>query len=243
MGKIFVVGLGPGNIDGMTIRAKNALESSDVIVGYKVYVDLVKDEFLQKDFISSGMRGEEERCKQCAKLAAEGKIVSLICSGDAGVYAMASPMLEILGDNNLIDVEIVPGVTAASSGAAVLGAPLGHDFCLISLSDLLTPWEVIENRLRCAAKGDFAISIYNPSSNNRPDYLKKACNILLETVDGGRICGYVENIGREGESYHICTLSQLRDAKVNMFTTVFVGNSKTYTINNKMVTPRGYLEK
>lgn len=243
MGKIYVIGLGPGKIEGMTLEAITAIEASDVIVGYSVYIELIKDRFSDKEYISSGMRQEIQRCDMCAKLANEGKIVSLICSGDAGVYAMASPLLERIGEGSDIEVNVIPGVTAALSGSAVVGAAVAHDFCVISLSDLLTPWELIAKRLRCAAMGDFVISIYNPSSNHRPDYLMKACDILLEEISGDTVCAYVENIGRDNENYHIVNLRQLRDTKVNMFTTVFIGNSRTKVINGRMVTPRGYIEK
>ena len=168
----------------------------------------------------------------------------MVCSGDAGIYGLASLMFEIreeLGkDAADVDIDVIPGITAASSGAAVLGAPLNHDFCVISLSDLLTPWELIEKRLRAAAGGDFAIAIYNPSSKKRHDYLRKACDILLETVEPGRACGYVRSIGRDGEEFHTCTLAELRNTEVDMFTTVFIGNSQSRIIDGRLITPRGY---
>lgn len=237
---IYVVGIGPGEIKGMTMAAFEALKNSDVIVGYTVYVDLLKDEFPDKEFLSTGMTKEIERCNLCIDIAKEGKSVSLVCSGDAGVYGMASPLLEQL-ENEDIEVVVVSGVTAANSGAAVLGAPLNHDFCVISLSDLMTPWETIERRLRAAIEGDFAIAIYNPSSHKRKDYLKKACQIMLDAGAGeSRVCGYVMNIGREGTKTHLCSLSELMDTEVNMFTTVFIGNSMSYIKNGKLITKRGY---
>lgn len=242
MGKITVVGIGPGKPEGMTYAAVNAIKKADAVVGYKVYINLVKDFCDGKEIISSGMRQEEERCRLCINLSQEGKNVALVCSGDAGIYAMASLMYEVAEEYEDVEIDIIAGVTAASSGAAVLGAPVGHDFCLISLSDLKTPWDVIAKRLECAAKGDFAISIYNPASMHRPDYLKKACDILLKDISPDTVCGYVENIGRDDEKYQICTLSELRETSVNMFTTVFIGNSNTKVINGKMVTPRGYLQ-
>ena len=178
--------------------------------------------------------------RKCIEMARAGKTVALICSGAAGVYGMASPMLEIAAKEGYADIEIIPGVTAALSGAAVLGAPLGHDHCIISLSDLLTSWDVIEKRLRLAAQGDFCIAIYNPASHKRADYLKKACTVLLETLPSDTVCGYVRNIGRNGCTHKICSLAELADEQVDMFTTVFVGNSKTYISNGKMITPRGY---
>ncbi len=240
MGKIYVVGIGPGESSMMTLKAKEAIKCSDIIVGYKTYIDLVRDEFSDKEFFENGMRGETERCEKCIELAKMGKTVSLICSGDAGVYGMASPLLEIAQREGFDDIEVVPGVTAALSGGAVLGAPLGADFCVISLSDLLTPWEVIVKRLKSAAEGDFCMAIYNPSSRGRADYLKRACDILLEILPESRACGYVRNIGRDGCDMKVCTLKELKQESVDMFVTVFIGNSGTRIINGMLVTPRGY---
>lgn len=240
MAKLYVVGIGPGRHDKMTIEADAAMKVSDVIVGYQAYLDLVKDDYPDKEYFSTPMKQEVDRCKEALHLANEGKTVSMICSGDSGVYGMASPILQLISDYKDVDIEIVPGVSAALSGASVLGAPLAHDFCVISLSDLLTPWEAIEKRLKGAALGDFCIAIYNPSSQKRADYLLKACDILLENKSENTVCGYVRNIGRDGEEKHILTLKELRDTKVDMFTTVFVGNSNTYEENGYMITPRGY---
>ena len=239
-GKIYVVGIGPGNVDDMTVRARRVLEGCDIIAGYKTYIDLVKDEFPDKEYYENGMRGEVERCEKCVEYALSGKTVALICSGDSGVYGMASPLLEIASAKGFRDVEIIPGVTAALSGSAVMGAPLSHDFCVISLSDLLTPWEVIEKRLVKAAEGDFCMAIYNPSSKKRSDYLKRACEILLTVLSPETSCGYVRNIGRDGEEKKLCTLKELSDENVDMFVTVFIGNSKTKITDGMMVTPRGY---
>ena len=164
----------------------------------------------------------------------------IICSGDAGVYGMAGLIYEVAKDYPAVEIQVIPGVTAALSGAARLGAPLIHDFVLISLSDLMPPWEKIEKRLRMAAEGDFVIVLYNPSSKRRHDYLQRACDILLETLSPEQVCGTVRNIGRDGEETHIYTLGQLRDVRVDMFTTVFIGNESTKRIGDKMVTPRGY---
>lgn len=238
--KIYVVGMGPGDEEMMTGEAIRVLEESDVIVGYHVYLRLLGKRFSEKEFLSTPMKQEVVRCKMCFEEAEKGKQVAMVCSGDAGIYGMASLMYEIGAAYPDIEVLVVPGITAASSGAAVLGAPLNHDFCVISLSDLLTPWEKIERRLRAAASGDFAIAIYNPSSHKRHDYLQKACDILLEEIEPERACGYVENIGREGTKAVTCTLMELRDREVNMFTTVFVGNSGSEILNGKLVTKRGY---
>lgn len=238
---IYIIGIGPGEEKFLSGQAKSALESSDVIVGYTVYVDLVRPIFPDKEYLTTGMTKEIERCRLCYEVAAEGKTVALVCSGDAGVYGMASPMYELLPEYEQAELVVVPGITAANSGAAVLGAPLNHDYCVISLSDLLTPWDMIERRLRAAIEGDFAIAIYNPSSHKRKDYLMKACDIMIAAgADGNRACGYVENIGRDGQQSVVCSLDELRAAKVNMFTTVFVGNSMSFIQGDKLVTKRGY---
>ena len=242
MSKIYVVGIGPGEYEQMTIKAANALKNCDIIVGYTVYVDLVKEHFADKEFLTTPMRQEVERCRLCFEKALEGKNVAMICSGDAGVYGMAGLMYEISEefDNSNIDIEIIPGVTAALGGASVLGAPLIHDFAVISLSDLLTPWEKIEAILKAAAASDLVVCLYNPSSRKRKDYLKRACEYLLENKSADTVCGYVRNIGREGECFELCTLGELKDRQVDMFTTVFVGNEQTKIIDGHMVTPRGY---
>ena len=243
MNKLYVIGIGPGEYEQMTLKAIHAMEKSEVIIGYTVYVDLVKEHFPGKEFLTTPMKKEVDRCVMAFEEAKKGKVVSMICSGDAGVYGMSGLMYEVGVNYPEVELEIIPGVTAATGGAAVLGAPLIHDFCLISLSDLLTPWEQIEKRLTAAVQGDFAIAVYNPSSHKRADYLKKACDILLKSKSPETPCGTVRNIGRDGECGEIYTLAQLRDTKVDMFTTVFIGNSQTRVINGKLVTPRGYENK
>lgn len=238
--KIYIVGMGPGAEEMMTAQAYRILKESDTIIGYQVYLDLLSEEFADKELLSTPMRKEAERCLLCFEKAREGKKVAFICSGDAGVYGMASLMYELRKDYEDCELEVVPGITAANSGAACLGAPINHDFCVISLSDLLTPWETIEKRLRAAAAGDFAIVLYNPSSKKRADYLRRACDILLESLEESRPCGYVVNIGRAGTKTETCTLAELRECQVNMFTTVFIGNSQTVIIDGKLVTKRGY---
>ena len=239
MNKLYVVGIGPGEYEQMTVRAINALKGSDTIIGYTVYVDLVKEHFPGKEFMTTPMK-EVDRCVMAFQEAMKGKTVSMICSGDAGVYGMSGLMYEVGKDYPQVELEIIPGVTAATGGAAVLGAPLIHDFCLISLSDLLTPWEKIESRLLHASEADFVICLYNPSSKKRHDYLMKACDLMMRYKKEDTVCGIVGNIGREGENMKIMTLKELRNTSVDMFTTVFVGNSQTKEINGKMVTPRGY---
>lgn len=241
MHKLFVVGLGPGGADGMTVRAQNVLRASDVIVGYTVYIDLVRADFPDKEFLSTPMRKEVDRVRLALETAAQGRTVALICSGDAGVYGMSGLCEELLPQYPGVELETVPGVSAVLSGAAILGAPLMHDFAVISLSDLLTPWEKIETRLLAAAEADFVICLYNPSSHKRHDYLQRACDLILRFASPETVCGIARNIGREGESTQVLTLEKLRDTEVDMFSTVFIGNSQTKNISGKMVTPRGYL--
>lgn len=235
-----MVGIGPGDYEQMTLKAIHALENSDVIIGYTVYVDLVRDHFAGKEFMTTPMKKEVDRCVIAFEEAQKGKTVSMICSGDAGVYGMAGLMYEVGVRYPDIELEIIPGVTAALGGGAVLGAPLIHDFCLISLSDLLTPWEKIEKRLLAASEADLSICLYNPSSKKRHDYLMKACDLMMQYKSPETVCGIVGNIAREGEYSRVMTLKDLRDTQVDMFTTVFIGNSQTREIAGKMVTPRGY---
>ena len=247
-GHLFVVGIGPGNPEGMTGQAAAALENSDTIIGYSVYNDLVKPYYPDKRYLTTPMTGEEARCRMAIEEVKAGHTVALICSGDPGVYGMAGLVLELAGNEKEddrscgmdIDIEIISGVTAALSGAALLGAPLVHDFAVISLSDRLTPWEKIEKRLRAAAVADLCIVLYNPSSKGRKEHLHRAAQILAEHVPQSRICGIADRIGREGEKTRVMTLGELADAETDMFSTVFIGNSSTKRLGNRMVTPRGY---
>lgn len=240
MGKVIVVGLGPGNEMQMTQQAKAALDSCDLIAGYTVYVEQAALLYPQKEILTTPMKQEVDRCRMALDAAQKGKTVSMVCSGDAGVYGMAGLIYELCVDYPAVEIEIVPGITAAISGAAVLGAPLMHDFAVISLSDLLTDWSLIERRLVAAAEADFVLCIYNPSSKKRADHLKKACEILLNYKNSDTVCGLVRQIGRPDEMTRVLTLQELRDTQVDMFTTVFIGNSQTKVIGGKMVTPRGY---
>lgn len=235
-----MVGIGPGSCEDMTIRAVKALEESQIIVGYTVYVDLVREHFPDKEMMTTPMRQEQERCRIAIDEARKGKIVAMVCSGDSGVYGMSGLILEMARPYEELEIEIIPGVTAALSGGAILGAPLGHDFAVISLSDLLTPMELIEERLRACARADMILCLYNPSSKKRADYLKHACEIVLECRSPETVCGFVRNIGRAEEEMAVMTLKELRDAQVDMFTTVYIGSSMTKNINGRMVTPRGY---
>ena len=238
---VYVVGLGPGDAQLLTAQARAALQSAEVLCGYTVYVELVRPLFPEKEVYATGMTREIDRCGSALETPQRGTTVALVCSGDAGVYGMASPLLELAAQYPGVQVEIVPGLTAALSGAAVLGAPLAHDFCVISLSDRLTPWAVIEKRLACAAAGDFCLALYNPSSKGRADYLQKAVRILRDNGKGpDTVCGLVRCIGRDGQTARLLTLSELEDTAVDMFTTVFVGNAATQILHGRMVTPRGY---
>ena len=234
------MGIGPGDRKMMTVQADEVLNDCQVIAGYTVYIDLIRDRYPGREFLATPMKQEKERCLMALREASQGKKVAVVCSGDPVVYGMAGLIFQLAKDFPEVDIQVIPGVTAALSGGAIAGAPLTHDFCVISLSDLLTDWELIAKRLRCAAEGDFTICIYNPSSKKRKDYLKKACDILLESKSPDTICAAVENIGREGERYRLMRLEELRNEKVNMFTTVFVGNSGTIETCGRMVTPRGY---
>ena len=239
LNKLYVVGIGPGAADQMTVKALRALESCDVIAGYGVYVDLVKPLLPDKEYLVTPMRKEVDRCRMAIECALAGKTTAMISSGDAGVYGMAGLIYE-LAEGKDVEIEVISGVTAALSGGAVLGAPLTHDFAVISLSDALTPWEKIEARLEHAAQADLSIAIYNPSSHRRPDFLKRACEIVLRYASPETVCGIVRNIGREGEDYKVMRLNELKDTQVDMFTTVFIGNQMTKIIDGKMITPRGY---
>ena len=240
MRKLYVVGIGPGNYEGMTVRAREALAESEIIIGYTVYVDLLKDQYPGKEFLTTPMRQEAERVGLALSKAAQGRTSALICSGDAGIYGMSALALELAPEYPCVEIEVIPGVSAMLSGGAILGAPLAHDFAVISLSDLLTPWETIEKRLACAAQADFVICLYNPASHKRKGHLQRACDIILQYAPSERVCGLTQNIGREGEASRILTLRELRETEVDMFTTVFIGNSQTKVIGARMVTPRGY---
>ena len=237
---ITVVGLGPGETKQMTEYARMSLHAADLIVGYTKYIELLGDEFDYKKKLSTGMRQEIDRCRVCFDEATKGQNVALVCSGDSGIYGMASLIYELSPEYPDVEIEVIPGITAAASGAAVIGAPINHDFCTISLSDLMTPWELIAKRLRLAAQADLVIALYNPSSHKRADYLEKACDILLAVIEPDRPCGYVRNIGRAGTTSWVGTLRELRNEKVDMFTTCYIGNSQTYIDKDKLITPRGY---
>lgn len=239
-GIVYAVGIGPGEPEQMTPQAEAALLRSDLIVGYKTYVDQIRPVFPDKEYKVSGMRQELLRIREALEEARTGKTVAVISSGDASVYGMGGLLWELSEQYDDVDVECVAGITAALSGGAVLGAPLGHDFTCVSLSDLLTPWDLIRKRLELAAEGDFVIALYNPSSRTRQHRYEEACRILLEHRPGNTVCGWCRNIGRQGEEWKVCTLKELQQQPVDMLTTVFIGNSRTRVIRGRMVTPRGY---
>ena len=238
-GKIYVVGIGPGNMEDISVRAYKTLKNVDVIAGYITYIDLVKDEFKEKEFYVSGMKKEIDRCEKVLELAKEGKTVALISSGDAGIYGMAGIMIEVaLGSG--IDVEVIPGITSSVAGASLVGAPLMHDQAIISLSDLLTDWEVITKRIDRASEGDFVISLYNPKSKGRTEQIVEAREIMLKHKASSTPVALLRHVGREDENYTLTNLDEMLNYEIDMFTVVIVGNSKTYVKEGKMITPRGY---
>lgn len=239
MKKLYVIGIGPGGVDHLTQSAIKALEDSEVIVGYVPYLEYVKDFIGDKETFTSGMTGEIERCKKAIEFAKEGKTTSIISTGDAGVYGMAGPILELV-ENDEIEVEIVPGVSSVFSAASELGAPIMHDFAVISLSDLLTPWDLILKRIDLAGQGDFVIGIYNPRSKGRKDHLETAVNILLKYKDGKTPVGIVKDSGRPNTIKKITTLDSIPYEEIDMKTILIVGNKSTYIEENKIITPRGY---
>ncbi|MBF8983577.1 precorrin-3B C(17)-methyltransferase [Lutibacter sp. B2] len=240
-GKIYVVGLGPGDIEYMNQRALQAIKDSDVIIGYKTYIKLIEDLIEGKEVIDSGMRKEVERCNLTLDQALEGKIVSIVSSGDAGIYGMSGIMHEVKFERNVdVEIEVVPGITSASAAAATLGAPLMHDFAVISLSDLLTDWNLIKKRIECAAMGDFIISIYNPKSKGRVHQIEEARELMLKHKSPKTVVGIVKNAKRTGEQVVITDLEHMLEHEIDMLTVVIVGNEKTYEKDGKMITPRGY---
>lgn len=241
MKRIDVIGFGPGNYEYMTVEAIAALKEADVIVGYSTYIELVRKIFPDKRYLNTPMTREVERCRMALDEALKDQRVALVSSGDSGIYGMAGIMLQVVqAAEEDIPVHIIAGVTAASSGAAMLGAPLMNDFAVISLSDLMIPYEQIMKRVRCAAEGDFVISLYNPKSRKRQAHLEQATDIIMEYRAPETPVGLVHKIGRDEAYSEIVTLAELKDADVDMFTTVIIGNSMTYVREGRMITPRGY---
>ena len=242
-GKIYVVGIGPGKKANMTFKAYEAMKNSDVIVGYKTYTDLIKEYFPNIEIKSSGMMKEVDRCIEVLKLAKTGKNVALISSGDAGVYGMAGIMYEVIDENDDIEIEVIAGVTATNAAAAIVGAPVMHDYVTISLSNLLTDWELIKKRLELAAEGDFVVSIYNPKSRGRVTQIEEARDIMMRCKPETTPVAIVRNAGREDETYILTTLNEMLNHEIDMLTIVIIGNTNTFIKNGKMITPRGYGNK
>ena len=242
-GKIYVVGIGPGKKADMTFKAYEKMKNSDIIVGYKTYTDLIKEYFPNTEIRSSSMMKEVDRCLEVLDLAKAGKNVALISSGDAGIYGMAGIMYEIINENDNIEVEVIAGVTATNAAAAIVGAPIMHDYVTISLSNLLTDWELIKKRLELAAQGDFIVSLYNPKSKGRTTQIAEAQKIMLKYKSKDTPVAIVRNAGRENEEYETTTLENMLDFEINMLTIVLIGNSNTYVKNGKIITPRGYEKK
>ncbi len=227
----------------MTPKAAAAIDEAEIIVGYNTYIALIRDRIAGKPVVGNGMRQEVERCQKAVDLAAEGRSVAVISSGDPGVYGMAGLVLELvqkLPEDKRPACEIIPGLTAANTSAAALGAPLMHDYAVISLSDLMTPWEQIKKRARLAAEGDFVIAIYNPKSRGRADYLNQIRDIVLKFRSPETPVGIVRKAGRPGMNWTVSTLEKLPEEDVDMQSTVIIGNSNTYVSGGFMITPRGY---
>lgn len=237
MAKLYVIGIGPGGRENMTFRAVEAINKSDVIVGYTPYIEYLGDLVEGKELFSTGMKGEIERCNEAIEKVREGKTTSIISTGDAGLYGMAGPILELAKD---IDVEIIPGVTASFSAASELGSPIMHDYASISLSDLMTPWEVILKRVDKSAEADFVLTLYNPRSKGRPEHLEEAINLIRKHRKGTTPVGIVKNSGRPGTEITITTLEEMDFEIVDMLTVLIIGNSNTYIEGTRIITPRGY---
>ena len=240
-GKLTVVGFGPGSKGDMTLRAIEAIENADIVMGFTTYVKILKEFFPDKEYKSNGMTKEVDRCRMAVEEASKGQNIVMVSSGDSGIYGMAAVTYQVADEMDAdIEIDVIPGITAASSAAAILGAPLTHDTALISLSDRLTPWDLIKKRLDAAAASDMVVALYNPRSNGRPDLLEEAFAIMGKHKSPETVVGVVRNIGRKEECSWVCSMKDFDFEKVDMFCTVIIGNSKTYALDGKMITPRGY---
>ncbi|PID72745.1 MAG: precorrin-3B C(17)-methyltransferase [Desulfobulbus propionicus] len=244
-GVLNVVGLGPGAEDLMAPRAKNAIEQAEIVTGYRTYLDLVRDCIpATAEVISSSMMQEIDRCKKALQLAESGKNVALVCGGDPGIYALAGLVFELAqSTDSKVKIEVIPGIAALNGCASILGAPLMHDFAAISLSDLMTPWEVIEKRVEAAGQADFVIAIYNPKSKKRTTQIVRTREILLNYRAPETPVGIVQGASRDNQSVVLSTLGEMLEQEIGMQTTVLIGNSQTFIWNDKMITPRGYSKK
>lgn len=242
MAKLYVVGFGPGGYEHMTVKAVKVIKEADIVTGYTTYVKMLEEIFPEKEYLSTPMKKEVDRCRLAVEKTLEGYNVAMVSSGDSGIYGMAGIVFQVADEMGAeIDIEVVPGVTAASAAASVLGAPLMHDTALISLSDLMTPLDLIMKRVECAAMSDFVICLYNPKSKKRTDYIEKAAQLIMKYRSGQTPVGIVKNAGRSGEQSELTTLEHVGGADIDMFSMVVIGNSQTYIKDNKMITPRGYL--
>lgn len=247
-GKLIIIGFGPGSVKHFTERAKEGIAESDCILGYKTYVDLIEDLITDQEIISTGMSEEVARAQAAVSLAEKGRKVAVISSGDAGVYGMAGLIYEVLAEKgwkaeNGVEVEVIPGISSINSCASLLGAPIMHDSCTISLSDHLTPWEVIAKRVEAAAFADFVIALYNPKSGRRTRQIEEAQKILLKYRDPNTPVGLVKSAYRERESVIVTTLGEMLDHEIGMLSTAIIGNSSTFIYEGKIITPRGYQRK
>ena len=244
-GKIIVAGIGPGSESDITPAVLSAIRQSDVIVGYKYYFRFIEKIIRPGAIcIDSGMKREKARAEEAYNYATEGKVVTVISSGDAGIYGMAPLIYEMKREKGSdISIEALPGISAFQKAASLLGAPVGHDFCVISLSDLMTPWELIEKRIKAAASADFITAIYNPKSEGRYWQLYRLIEIFLQERDPQTPVGFVRQAGREEQEVTITTLADFDPEQVDMFTVILIGNSQTYQFENKMITPRGYYDE
>lgn len=243
IGKIYAIGIGPGHINGMTLKAYDTIKQCEAIIGYSAYIQQIKMLLEDKIVYENGMGKEKERCQKAIDLALDGKSVGMVCSGDSGLYGMAGLLYELLENQKLLEqvtMEVIPGVTSALSCAALLGAPIVEDFCTISLSDYMTPYEKILKRIQYSAKADFTIALYNPRSLKRPEYLSEVLDIIREERDGSTPVGIVKNAGRSKQEIIRTTLNEVPVEWVDMFSTVVIGNAKTKWLGDYMVTSRGY---
>ncbi len=245
MGKLYVVGFGPGGYEHMTAKCIDVIEKADIITGYTTYVEMLKEFFPDKTYLATPMMQEVKRCRMAVEEAMKDQTVAMVSSGDSGIYGMAGIIYQVAEEMGAdIEIETVPGVTAASAAASVLGAPLMHDFAVISLSDLMTPLDLIMKRVDCAGQSDLIVCLYNPKSKKRTGYVEQAADILMKYRSSGTPVGIVRNAGRKGEQSQITTLGELKNAEIDMFSVVLIGNSQTYVSRGRMITPRGYnLEK
>lgn len=240
-GRLHVVGFGPGGKEHMTFKAAEVIQNADVVTGYTAYVNMMKPIFPDKTYKATGMMKEVERCRMAIEDAMSGLDVAMISSGDSGIYGMAGIVYQLAEEMGAdIEIDTIPGMTAASTAASVLGAPLMHDLAIISLSDLMTPLDLIMKRVDCAGMGDMIVCLYNPKSKTRTEYLNDAQKILLKYRKPETPVGVVRNAGRDDESKQITTLGEMDKADVDMFSIVIIGNSQTYESNGRIITPRGY---